>query len=201
MLVTAIVVVGAGSLVMHRLDGPAPTTTTTAAPTTTTTVPPTTTTTVVPVGDLPQTTKLPPAITPSLTKRMRDLVAAVATGVPSKGYPAFFPVAAYVQTKAGWNNAVDWHYRLIGHFDEDVLALHRALDPSGAPATMLGYSIDDGAASWVLPGEEMNKGPYWRVYNSTVAYGIGATRGYLNVTTMISWRGEWYVVHLSGYNS
>jgi len=202
LLVGALVVVGSVSLGLHYFDATTTTTTTTVAPTTTTTTaPPATTTTTVPVGDLPQTSALPPAVTASLTHRMRALLAAVASGDPAPGIAAFFPEGAYVQTKAGYGNQQDWHYRLIAHYSSDIAALHASLDPSGAPMKLLGYAIDDGAAVWVAPGVEGNKGPYWRVYNSTVAYGIGASRGYLNVTTMISWRGQWYVVHLTGYNS
>jgi hypothetical protein len=181
--------------------GTASTVATTTSSTTTSTAPPTTTTsTTVDVGTLPQTRALPPAATPGLSRRMRALLDAVATGAAGRGLPAFFPVSAYVQTKAYADAANDWRTRLVADFAADVRALHAELDPSGAPMRLRGYAVDDAAATWVLPGEEYNKGPYWRVYDTTVAFGIGRRQGTFVVNTMISWRGEWYVVHVASFN-
>ena len=52
------------------------------------------------------------------------------------------------------------------------------------------------AAQWILPGVEYNKGSYWRVYGTTVTYTVGGESRSFPITSMISWRGEWYVVHL-----
>lgn len=177
--------------------GPSTTTSTTPPPSTS---PPTTTTTV-PVGSLPQTRTLPPPITPGLTQRMRSLLKAISTGEVTYGMPAFFPILAYVQTKIYSDSAHDWRTRLIPEFASDIRALHVAIDPNGAPMRLLGYAVDDAAAVWVLPGEEFNKGPYWRVYDAVVAYGIGSTRGSFTINTLISWRGEWYVTHVASFNS
>jgi len=49
---------------------------------------------------------------------------------------------------------------------------------------------------WVQPGEESNKGSYWRVYGTTMQYEVDGQTGSFPVTSLISWRGEWYVVHL-----
>lgn len=201
-LVIALLVVGVGVVLFHGHDTPkkpAPstsTTTTTTAPGTTTS-----TTTTIPEGAFPQTSALPPAHTHDLNGRMRALLSAIATGNPAHGYGAFFPLAAYLQTKAGGGNTEDWHYRLIGHFDQDVATYHRELGPHAADAKLVGYSVDDAAAVWVVPGVEENKGPYWRIYDTTLTYAIGHQTGSLRVSTMISWRGEWYVVHLIGFNS
>jgi hypothetical protein len=72
--------------------------------------------------------------------------------------------------------------------------LHADIDPHSLPIRLLGCAIDDAAAVWVLPGEEFNRGPYWRVYDTVVAYGIGRHRGSFSINTMISWRGEWYEI-------
>ncbi len=201
------VTVALGSVVgLRALGRGAATTTRTAAVSTssdpTTTAATTTTTDPRPaVGTLPQTHVLPPPVTPSLTGRMRDLLAAVATGDVGPGIPAFFPVGAYVQTKIYWDAAHDWRTRLIPEYAADIRHLHDQLDPAGRPMRLLGYAVDDAAAIWVLPGEEFNKGPYWRVYYTTVAYGIGSAKGSFTINTLISWRGEWYVAHVSNFNS
>ena len=199
-LAFVLVVVGVSTVALHpfvaRSTGARPATTT-ALPRTTTS----STTTTTPAGVLPQTTVLPPARNPGLTLRMTALLRAVATGQPRLAYGAFFPIGAYVQTKTGSNNAEDWHVRLLGHFDEDVATLHAELGAHHEAPRLIGYSVDDPAAVWVVPGVEENKGPYWRVYDTTVTYAIGRQQGSFTVTTMISWRGSWYVVHLIGFNS
>jgi len=199
-LVGAVVVVVAGSLVLHRLAASGSAPTTTIAATTSTTDRPTTTTTVAP-GTLPQTHVLPPASTPGLDVRMTELLHAIATDDPALGDRAFFPLAAYLQTKSGFGNEVDWRVRLLGHFAQDVATYHRTLGPHAGTARLVSYAVDDAQAVWVLPGMEENKGPYWRVYFTTLNYAIGARRGSITVNTMISWRGEWYVVHLIGFDS
>jgi hypothetical protein len=128
---------------------------------------------------------------------MAALVRAIAIGDPRLAYRSFFPVSAYVQTKAYSDAAVDWRVRLIAGFDADVATYHRELGPRAPAARLVSYAVDESAAVWVLPGEEYNKGPYWRVYDTTITYAIGRQTGSIGVTTMISWRGEWYVVHLS----
>ena len=48
----------------------------------------------------------------------------------------------------------------------------------------------------VQPGEEYNKLSYWRVYGTTLQYTEDGQANSFPVTSLISWRGEWYVVHL-----
>jgi hypothetical protein len=180
---------------------PPPATSTSTSTTANTPPPSSTTTSTQPVGSLPQTHALPPAVTPSLTKRMRDLLEAIATGNARFGVPAFFPVQAYVQTKIYSDAAHDWRTRLIPEYSSDIRALHGQIDPNNTPIHLLGYAVDDAASVWVLPGMEFNKGPYWRVYYTVVRYGVGPRSGYFTINTMISWRGEWYISHIANFNS
>ena len=46
-------------------------------------------------------------------------------------------------------------------------------------------------------GGEYNKGSYWRVYNAALRYTAEGQAGSFPIASMISWRGEWYVVHLN----
>ena len=164
-----------------------------AARTTRTTT--TTTTTTIPPGELPQTKVLPSASGPAFLSRMRGLLAAIASDEPARAMPAFFPLAAYLQVKAIPDPAVDWHTRLIANFYQDIGTFHAALGPNAATARFVSVSVPN-AAEWILPGVEYNKGSYWRVYDTVVNYTIGGRAGQFTVTSMISWRGEWYVVHL-----
>ncbi|GAC1476931.1 MAG: hypothetical protein NVS1B12_11310 [Acidimicrobiales bacterium] len=171
-----------------------PSTTTTTTSTTSTLVAPTTTTTV-DVGTLPQTRDKPSGSDPALAARMQLVVQAVASGDPSGALPAFFPLTAYEQVKTVANPGTDWKYRLVSLFDQDIGALHRSIGASAPTMTFTGVDVPDSTAQWVNPGAEYNRIGYWRVYNTKVRYSAGSTTGSFIVISMISWRGQWYVVH------
>ena len=171
---------------------------TTTAPVTiapTTAVVPTTTTTTDP-GALPQTMAEPTTTDPVFQDHVQELWRAVVDGNPAGAMAFFFPLSAYVQVKAIADPVHDYETRLVANFDSDVMTDHAALGPEGAGAQFTSVAVP-ATPVWVLPGSEYNKGSYWRVYNSTVTYSVGGRPGSFEVASMISWRGEWYVVHLS----
>jgi hypothetical protein len=151
------------------------------------------------VGLLPQTDAKPSAADPLLTAHMHDLWRAIVTGNPADGMPAFFPLTAYLQTKALSYARADWHDRLVALYDLDIAAYHRLLGPLPGAATLVGYAVPESSATWIVPGVEYNKGPYWRVYNTRLDYRIDGAVHSVGVFSMISWRGEWYLVHLGYY--
>jgi len=168
-----------------------PATAVSAAPTTVAT-----TTTTADPGALPQTHALPSSTDPAFALRIGDLWQAVVTGDVSMGLPAFFPESAYVQTKSGTNNAADWRDRLLSMYQLDVGAAHALLGPDAPGAEFVGVSVPTARAVWVTPRQEENKGPYYRVYGTRLIYWLdGRTRSF-GIYSMISWRGQWYVVHL-----
>lgn len=166
---------------------------TTVAPTTVapTTVVPTTTTTVDP-GTLPQTRQLPSGTDPAFLARIADLWRAIVTGDPAVAAPAFFPLSAYIQVKGISDPVHDYQTRLIPDYDQDIATLHSEIPPS---ATFTSVSVPN-AAEWILPGVEYNKGSYWRVYGTRVDFSVGGQTHYFTIASMISWRGQWYLVHL-----
>jgi hypothetical protein len=169
--------------------------TTSVAPSTvapTTTIPPTTT---IDPGALPQTADRPSGTDPAFLARMQVLWRAVVSGDALSALPAFFPEAAYLQVKAIANPDADWHQRLVALYDGDITRLHAAL--RGRPASLVAVDVPDGAAVWVRPGAEYNKGSYWRVYGTVVRYEVGGRAADFEVQSLISWRGQWYVVHLT----
>ncbi len=117
-------------------------------------------------------------------------------GDPAEAVPFFFPVSAYIQVKAIADPVHDWQTRLVADFDADIMADHADLGPEPASAQFSSVSVPPSAV-WVRPGSEHNKGSYWRVYGSTVDYGLGGRNESFRIASMISWRGEWYVVHLA----
>jgi hypothetical protein len=177
----------------RRVVAPVATTTSTAAPTTTTTKAPTTTTTVDP-GTLAQTSQRPSASDPAFLARMDVLWHAIMAGDATVALPAFFPEQAYLQVKAISNADADWHQRLVRLFDADLAGLHARV--AGRTATLTGVTVP-AAAVWVLPGAEYNKGSYWRVYGTVVHYVVDGRAATFPIQSLISWRGQWYVVHLT----
>jgi hypothetical protein len=192
----AIVLTGCASAA-HRVASPPPRpTTSSAAPTTA--LPPgttSTTSTTVDPGTLPQTGTRPSGADPAFLARINLLWQAIVTGGSAVAVPAFFPEAAYLQVKAIANADADWHQRLLRLYDADIARLHARV--AGQPATLVSIDVPDAAATWVPPGAEYNKGSYWRVYGTVVHYLVGGRPATFPVRSLISWRGEWYVVHFT----
>jgi hypothetical protein len=119
---------------------------------------------------------------------------------PELAEAAFFPVIAYRQVKAILQPERDWRYRLLGAFERDVHDYHRRLGRDPQAARLLGLEVMDPRAQWMKPGSEGNKLGYWRALRSQLRYvdAEGRERS-LEITSLISWRGEWYLVHLHGF--
>jgi hypothetical protein len=192
--VLVLLAAGGGVFVLTRSPSAAPRTVRAAATTTTTTttLPPTTTTTVDP-GTLPQTMDMPTTTGPQFQAGLAGFWQAIMTDDPAPAMPFFFPLSAYLQVKAISNPAGDWLQRLVAAYQTDIHTLHRSL---GAGAQLTGIDVPN-TAQWVQPGAEYNKESYWRVYSSQVHYTVGGQAGSFTIASMISWRGEWYIVHLA----
>lgn len=154
-----------------------------------------TTTTTVDAGSLPQTHDKPSGADPAFVARMQLLVQSVASGDVSVALPAFFPQSAYDQVKAVANPTADWKYRLVALFDQDITAMHRSFGSAASSLSFVGVDVPDATAQWVNPGAEYNRIGYWRVYDTRVRYAVGSKPGSFIVISLISWRGQWYVVH------
>jgi hypothetical protein len=122
--------------------------------------------------------------------------------------PFFFPLGAYEQVKDIGSPASDWKHRLVAAYTRDIHALHARLaaelgaqlGQAGGRARLVALDVPEQHARWVEPGEEYNKIGYFRVFGSRLRYeegGQGGTPRVFDVKSLISWRGEWYVVHLS----
>jgi hypothetical protein len=156
----------------------------------------TTTTTTPDPGALPETTALPSGDDPQFVARLTDLLQAVASDRVALAAPAFFPLGAYVQVKGISDPVHDYETRLMADYDQDIEALHSEIDPEAEPVTFGSVSVPD-AAEWIRPGVEYNKGSYWRVYDTRLDFSVAGQPHWFTIASLISWRGEWYVVHLS----
>jgi hypothetical protein len=175
---------------------PASTAAAAGSPTTTVAGPTTTTTAAADPGALPQTDERPSASGTTFTAGVNGLWEAIRQDKPELALPFFFPKSAYLQVKDIGDPAGDYQNRLSANYDQDIHTLHTQLGANATNATFAGISVPDAQAVFVQPGEESNKGSYWRVYGTTMQYEVDGQTGSFPVTSLISWRGEWYVVHL-----
>jgi len=152
-----------------------------------------TTTTTVDPGTLPQTMDRPSDSDAAFMARMGLVWEAAVTGDTDDALPAFFPVTAYVQVKELPDPIVDWHSRLVATYDRDLATLHAGI-PAGA--VLVSVVVPGAAARWIVPGVEYNRIGYWRVYGTEVTYSVAGVLHEFEIQSLISWRGQWYVVHL-----
>ena len=147
-------------------------------------------------GALPQTAASPAADTPLFAVRMAALWRAVVTGNSAAGLPAFFPLAAYRQVKTVSDPAGDWQRRLVGEFGLDEAVAHDLVGAQTKTTTLLRVVVPAEHASWVPPGTCANRVGYWHVTGARVVYQVDGAERSFGIASLISWRGEWYVVHL-----
>jgi len=154
------------------------------------------TATTVDPGTLPQTDERPSATGAQFDAGVRGLWQAIVTDDPAPALPFFFPQSAYVQVKAISDPVGDYRSRLIANYEQDIHTLHAQLGAEASRCLLTGLSVPGDQAVWVQPGAEYNKGSYWRVYGSRLHYTVDGQDRSFPVTSLISWRGQWYVVHL-----
>ncbi|HET9960453.1 MAG TPA: hypothetical protein VFQ61_38550 [Polyangiaceae bacterium] len=149
---------------------------------------------------LPQTDERPRADSASFVARLAALVRAIELDDPSLAHGSFFPLVAYQQVKAIEKPERDYRFRLLTAFDRDIHDLHKTLGKDATGIRFERIEIPENQARWMKPGQEGNRLPYFRVLRSRmfVKTAQGAERA-LVLTSLISWRGEWYVVHLNGF--
>jgi hypothetical protein len=147
-------------------------------------------------GTLPQTHTLPGVQDARFRAGVQALWQAIVQGKPELARSFFFPRSAYEQVKAISNPDEDYRNRLVAWYDLDIEAAHDHLGAKAPQARLVGMDVPEDAAEWIEPGAEYNKGSYYRVYGSRLNYQVGGHTASIGVFSLISWRGEWYVVHL-----
>jgi hypothetical protein len=145
-----------------------------------------------------QTRARPTAQSSEFQAEMTDLWAGIVSGRPALAMPSFFPLVAYEQVKAIANPAADWQRRLVGEFVEDVAAAHRLIGNQARQASLVEVIVPDRDAGWINPGFCANGVGYWHVANARLVYRVDGRIKSFGISTLISWRGRWYVVHLGG---
>lgn len=162
--------------------------------TTSSTVPPTTTTE--DPGVLPQTDAVPAPDTAHFDTAMAALWSGVVTGSLDAAMPAFFPESAYLQVKTVADPAADFEQRLVAEYAADLTAAHQLLGTGASNASLVSVQVPARYVHWVPPGVCANRVGYWEVGQSRLVYRSAGTVRSFGIASLISWRGEWYVVHL-----
>jgi hypothetical protein len=149
---------------------------------------------------LPQTEDKPSTSDERFQRRMQLLARAIREDDPSVALPTFFPLVAYQQVKDVQKPERDWKLRLIAAFERNVHEYHKALGGRAKEAELASVEVPEDKARWMKPGSEGNRVGYFRVLRSQLRFKLpeGKTKD-LELTSLISWRGQWYVVHLNGF--
>lgn len=149
---------------------------------------------------LPQTDQLPSSESAALSERVDALCKAILTDTPSMAHDAFFPLVAYRMVKSIADPDRDYRRRLLSNFERDIRRYHRRLGEQVTSLRCSGIRIPEQSVRWMKPGSEYNRVGYFRVLRSMLQFLDETGKSHqLPVTSLISWRGQWYVVHLDGF--
>jgi hypothetical protein len=113
--------------------------------------------------------------------------------------PAFFPRRAYLQVKQIANPSADYRDRLLAAFRADINAAHQLVASGAGRARLVGVRVPR-EWSWITPGYCYNSVGYWHAPGSRLLYRQAGRLRSFGIFSLISWRGEWYVVHLARFD-
>jgi hypothetical protein len=149
---------------------------------------------------LGQTEEKPDVESPWFQHCARTLFNSIVADDVELALPCFFPKVAYAQVKAIQDPDTDWERRLKSAFEKDIHVYHMSLGRYRDEAKFSAVRVNPSSTKWVKPGEEGNRLGYFRTMRSVLVYTDDQRRAReLGVLTMISWRGQWAVVHLAPF--
>ncbi|WP_437964821.1 hypothetical protein WMF04_34845 [Sorangium sp. So ce260] len=143
------------------------------------------------------TNKILPALeSEELTARARALFDAIAKNEPALADPFWFPKDPFIPLKDVKDPGKYWD-NLHAAYANDVKAMHRKRK-SWEGARFVGFEVGS-RPKWVPPGDEVNKIGYYRSFHGKLKYEIDGKPASLDVHTIISWQGRWYITHLGDF--
>lgn len=149
---------------------------------------------------LPQTEERPTLDSPWFRRQLASLVDAIAKDEPERARSFFFPVEAYEAVKGIPEPAKDWKSRLFRAYGRSIHEYHKKLRNHAEGTKLVELKVPEARIQWMKPGREGNLLGYYRVTRSKLVLADGSGKRHdLDLTSMISWRGRWYVVHLHGF--
>jgi hypothetical protein len=135
----------------------------------------------------------PPLESSDLSERAEHLFRAIVDDDPPAGDDFFFPREPFIPLK-DVADAARYHAQLLATYHRDIHELH-AKRKDWASATFDSFELGTPPA-WVAPGKEYNKIGYYRTFHGKLRYRAGERTSEIDVGTIISWDGRWYVTHL-----
>jgi hypothetical protein len=138
---------------------------------------------------------LPPLSSDDLSGRASHLFDGIVRDDPKLADDFFFPRDPFVRLK----DVADpgrYHQELVRAYHRDVHVLH-ARRRSWDGARFVAFELTS-RPRWVKPGEEWNKIGYYRTFDAKLRYEALGKTHVLEIRTIISWDGQWYVTHLLG---
>jgi hypothetical protein len=141
----------------------------------------------------PENKSKPDLESADLTERASHLFEAIVKDDPSLGDDFFFPKEPFIPLKDVANPG-KYFDQLLATYHRDVRALHRKRK-SWDDAKFVSFTLGS-TPTWVAPGKEYNKIGYYRTFRGKLRYEIDGQSHVLDVMTIISWDGHWYVTHL-----
>jgi len=139
---------------------------------------------------------LPPLESDELTERAKKLFEAIVHDDPALGESFWFPKEPFIPLKDVKGPDKYWD-NLHKTYARDIHALHRKRK-SWDGATFVGFKMGS-TPKWVPPGDEANKIGYYRSFRGKLTYRIEDQNVTIEVHTIISWQGEWFITHLSKF--
>jgi hypothetical protein len=139
---------------------------------------------------------LPPLESDDLNQKAKKLLDAIISDDPALGESFWFPKEPFIPLKdvkgpdKYWNN-------LHATYARDIHALHRKRK-SWEGATFVSFKMGS-TPKWVPPGDEANKIGYYRSFRGKLTYLLEGKKGTIEVHTIISWQGDWFITHLSKF--
>jgi hypothetical protein len=137
--------------------------------------------------------KVGPTEGAELQERARGLFEAIVKDDPERGEAFWFPREPFVPLKDVKDPGKYWG-QLHKSYVNDIHTLHKKRKSwEGATFVKLdGWS----RLKWVPPGGEANKIGYYRAFHGKLRYRADGEEGEIDVHTLITWQGRWYVTHL-----
>ena len=137
---------------------------------------------------------LPALASDELSERAGRLFDAIKQGRPELGDAFFFPREPFLPLK-DVQDPGRYYAELIRAYHQNIKDLHTRRK-SWEGAALRGFKIDEEPKR-VPPGREWNKIGYFRTRHAKLEYEVAGHRRFIEVHTLISWEGHWYVTHLS----
>ncbi len=149
-----------------------------------------------PVGEVADNQVEPSQDEAELNERARGLFEAIVSGDASSADAFWFPLEPFERLKDIPEPGKYWS-QLKRAYARDVRGLHQKRK-SWEGAHFLRFELGK-KPKWVAPGQEVNKIGYYRSLHGRLLYELEGRTRELDVHTVITWQGHWYVTHLGAF--